>query len=111
MLFNLNPSNTINVAEDVRGPKVTTTANATATASVVLAANNSRGVYSIYNAGATSVFVREGAVVTPALYDFIIPPGFYWKEDFGASPRYLGVISAVTASGTTSLQVSEASII
>lgn len=111
MLFNLNPSNVVNVAEDIRGPKVTTTANATETASVVLAANNNRGVYGIYNAGTTSVFVREGAVVTPDLYDFIIPPGFYREEAFGASPRYLGEISAVTGSGTTSLQVSEAVII
>lgn len=111
MLFNLNPSSAVNVAEDTRGPKVTATATVTATASVVLAANNNRAVYGIYNAGNTSIFMREGAIVTPTLYDVIIPPGFYWKEDFGASPRYLGAISAVTASGTTSLQVSEAVII
>lgn len=111
MLFNLNPSNVVNVAEDIRGPKTTTTVSATATVSVALPANNSRGVYSIYNAGTTSVFIREGATVTSALYDFVIPPGFYWKEDFASSPRYLGAISAITASGTTSLQVSEAVII
>lgn len=108
MLFNLNPSSAINVAEDIRGPKTTATVNIAATASVALAANNSRAVYGIYNAGNTPVFVREGAVVTSTLYDFIIPPGFYWKEDFSNSPRYLGAVSAVTASGTTSLQVSEA---
>lgn len=111
MLFNLNSSNAINVAEDIRGPKTTTTVSVAATASVALAANNNRAVYGVYNAGNTSVFVREGAVVTPTLYDFIIPPGFYWKEDFSNSPRYLGAISAVTASGTTSLQVSEAALI
>lgn len=112
MLFDLNPRSDFDIAEDVRGPKTTTTVSATATASVVLPANNGRrAVYSIYNAGATSVFVREGATVTPTLYEFIIPPGFLWKEDFGNTPRYLGAVSAVTASGTTSLQVSEAVII
>ena len=111
MLYDLNPRSGIDIAEDIRGPKTTTTVSVTNTVGVALAANNNRAVFGIYNSGTTPVFIREGAVVTPTLYDFIIPPGFYWKEDFNNSPRYLGAIAAITASGTTSLQVSEAEMI
>ncbi len=110
MLFNLNPTTSVNTTEDVRGAKNTTTLSATSTVSVALAANANRANYSIYNAGPATVFLREGASPTPALYDVQIPAGFYWKEDF-PSARYLGAISVVTAAGTASLQVSEGSIL
>lgn len=110
MLFNLNPTASVNIAEDVRGAKVTATVSATSTVGVALAANANRANYSIYNAGPATVFLREGATVTPALYDVQIPAGFYWKEDFSGA-RYLGTISVITASGTASLQVSEGSVI
>ena len=110
MLFNLNPTASVNITEDVRGAKTTATVSATSTVGVALAANANRANYSIYNAGPATVFVREGAVVTSALYDVQIPAGFYWKEDF-SSARYLGAISVITASGTASLQVSEGSVI
>ena len=110
MLFNLNPTASVNITEDVRGAKTTATISATSTVGVALAANANRANYSIYNAGPATVFVREGAVVTSTLYDVQIPAGFYWKEDF-SSARYLGAISVITASGTASLQVSEGSVI
>lgn len=110
MLFNLNPSSSVNVTEDIRGAKSVATVPATSTASIALAANSNRANYSIYNAGANAIFLREGATVTNSLYDVIIPPGFYWKEEF-PNTRYLGAISVVTASGATSLQVSEGALI
>lgn len=110
MLFNLNSNTNVNIAEDVRTAKTTTTVSVTSTVSVALAANSSRANYSIYNAGPSAVFLREGAVVTSTLYDVIIPSGFYWREDFSAA-RYLGAISVITTSGTASLQVSEGTII
>ena len=110
MLFNLNPTASVNITEDVRGAKTTATISATSTVGVALAANANRANYSIYNAGPATVFVREGAVVTSTLYDVQIPAGFYWKEDF-SSARYLGAISVITASGTASLQVSEGSVL
>lgn len=110
MLFNLNPSNTVNVTEDTRGAKATATVSVTSTVSVALAANPSRANYSIYNTGPATVFLREGAVVSATLYDVAIPSGFYWKEDFPGA-RYLGAISVITASGTASLQVSEGALI
>jgi hypothetical protein len=110
MLFNLNPNSSVNIAEDIRGAKTTTLVSATSTVGVALASNPVRATYNIFNAGTVTAFVREGAVVTSALYDFQIPPGFLYKEEF-SSARYLGVVSAITASGTTSLLVSEGSLI
>ena len=110
MLFNLNSSANTNIAEDVRSAKSTATVSATSTLSVALPANSSRANYSIYNAGTNAIFLREGAVVSATLYDVMIPPGFYWKEEF-TSARYLGAISVITATGTTSLQVSEGLLI
>lgn len=111
MLFDLNSKSSVNITEDIRGPKTTTTVNTTSTAAVILPANNSRAVYSVYNAGTVPVFVRDGTTVSVSNYEFILNPGFLWKEEFNNAPRYLGTVSAITASGTTSLQVSEAVII
>lgn|GEM_PF-5341599 len=94
----------------MRAAKTTTTVSATATVSVVLAANSSRTNYSIFNAGPATVFLRGGSVVTSSLYDVQIPAGFSGKEEF-TSARYLGVVSVITASGTASLQVSEGVLI
>ncbi len=110
MLFNLNPSSSVNIAEDTRAAKTTAIVSATSTVGVALAANPNRAVYSIFNAGPAPIFLREGAAVTPALYDVQIPAGFYWKEDFSGA-RYLGAISVITASGTASLLVSEGAVI
>ncbi len=109
MLFNLNPASSVNITEDTRTAKTTATVSATSTVSVALAANPNRTNYSIYNVGPSTVFLREGAVVTSSVYDVTIPSGFYWREDFNAA-RYLGAISVITASGTASLQVSEGTL-
>lgn len=112
MIFNLNQNSQINVREDTRGPKASVTVSATSTVSVALAANASRANYSIYNAGPDTVFVREGVEVTDTLYDVQLPPGFYWKEDFNGTARYLGEVSVITAgAGTASLQVSEGTLL
>jgi hypothetical protein len=111
MLVNLNPSNaSINIAEDIRGSDTVTAVNANATSSIALAANANRGSYSIYNASSTTtVFVRESATVTAALYKHPIPPGYLFESDFSTS-RYTGPISVITASGTSNLMVSESAI-
>jgi hypothetical protein len=111
MIFNLNPQSSVNITEDVRGAKTPTTVNATTTVSSALAANANRANYSIYNIGPATVYIREGPVVTATVYEVAIPSGFYWKEDFPGSARYLGAISVITASGTASLQVSEGVLI
>jgi hypothetical protein len=109
-LVNLNPSNVaVNIAEDIRGSDTVTAVSATATSSAALAANPNRGAYSIYNAGTAVVFIREAATVTAALYKHPIPPGYLFEGDFSNS-RYTGVISVITASGTSNLMVSESPI-
>jgi hypothetical protein len=109
-LVNLNPSNVaVNIAEDIRSSDVVTAVNATATSSVALAANANRASYSIYNAGSTTVYIRESATVTAALYKHPIPPGYLFESDFSTS-RYTGVISVITASGTANLMVAESTI-
>lgn len=109
-LVNLNPTNVaVNVAEDIRNPDTATAVSATATATVALAANPSRAGWSIYNAGTVTVFVRENATVTAALYKHPIPPGYLCESDFSTS-RYTGAVSVITASGTSNLMVCESTI-
>jgi hypothetical protein len=110
MLINLNPSNAaVNIAEDIRNADTVTAVNATATSSIALAANANRRSCSIYNAGNTTVFVRENATVTAALYKHPIPPGYLFEGDFSTS-IYTGPIAVITASGTSNLMVSESAI-
>jgi hypothetical protein len=110
MLTNLNLSNVaVNIAEDIRNADTVTAVSATATSSIALVANVNRAGYSIYNAGTTTVFVREGGTITAALYKHPIPPGYLFESDFSTS-RYLGAVSVITASGTSNLMVSESTI-
>jgi len=109
-LVNLNPSNVaVNIAEDARGSDTVTAVSATATSSVALTANPNRGAYSIYNAGAQIVFVRENSTVTATLYKHPIPPGYFFESDFSTS-RYTGPVAVITASGTSNLMVAESTI-
>jgi hypothetical protein len=109
-LVNLNPSNVaVNIAEDIRNSDTVTAVNATTTLTVALPANPLRAGYSIFNAGTVSVFVRENATVTTALYKHPIPPGYFFESDFSTS-RYTGPVSVITASGSSNLMVSESAI-
>jgi hypothetical protein len=110
-LVNLNSSNVaINIAEDIRNSDAVTAVNATTTLTVALPANPLRAGYSIYNASTTvTVFVRENATVTAALYKHPIPPVYLFESDFSTS-RYTGAVSVITASGSSSLMVSESVI-
>ena len=109
-LVNLNPSNVaINVAEDIRNADTVTAVNAAATVTVAFPANANRAGYSIYNAGSVTVYVRENATVSPTLYKHPIPPGYLFESEFTSS-RYTGAISVITASGSSSLMVSESTV-
>jgi hypothetical protein len=110
-LVNLNPSNVaVNIAEDIRSSDTVTAASATVTSSIALPANLNRAGYSIYNASpTTTVYVRENATVTAALYKHPIPPGYLFESDFSTS-RYTGAISVITATGTSNLMVAESTI-
>ena len=109
-LVNLNPSNVaVNIAEDIRNPDAVTAVSAAATVTVALAANANRAGYSIYNAGSVTVFVRENATVSATVYKHPIPPGYLFESEFTSS-RYTGIISVITASGSSSLMVSESTV-
>lgn len=82
MLFDLNSKSSVNITEDIRGPKTTTTVSATSTAAVILPANSSRAVYTVYNAGSVPVFIRDGTTVTSSIYEFILNPGFFLERGF-----------------------------
>ncbi|MEG4458272.1 hypothetical protein [Microcoleus sp. N9_A1] len=109
-LVNLNPSNVaVNIAEDIRNSDTVSAVSATATVTVALAANPLRGYYSIYNAGSVTVYVRENATVSSTLYKHPIPPGYLFEQELTSS-RYTGIVSVITASGTSNLMVSESTI-
>jgi hypothetical protein len=107
-IYNLNPTQQQQPPQ-ARQAKTTTVAAITTTASVALAANANRANWSFYNAGPATVFMREGAIVTAALYEKPIPAGFHWDSEPSAY-RYTGAISLITASGTANVMVSESII-
>lgn len=110
---NLNPptSSSVNIAEDTRNSKVCTTVAVAATFTAPqVVANPARATYSIYNLGPNPVFMREGATVTAALYEAVIPVGFYWYPD-PSEPRYLGAISLLGSGGIANCQICEATLI
>jgi hypothetical protein len=107
-IYNLNPTQQQQPPQ-ARQAKTTAVAAITTTASVALAANANRANWSFYNAGPATVFMREGATVTAALYEKPIPAGFHWDSEPSAY-RYTGAISLITASGTANVMVSESVI-
>ena len=109
---NLNPplSSSINISEDTRNAKIPTTVAVAATFTAPqIAANSNRATYSIYNLGPNPVVMREGATVTAALYEAVIPMGYYWYPDPG-EPRYLGAISLMGIGGVANCQICEATL-
>lgn len=105
--YNLNTSTSaINIAEDVRNSGIVTTVPVTTTSVVALPANPLRVGYMIFNAGANTVFLKEGATVSNGTHSIIIPPGCAWEEPM-LNARYLGPISVITTTGPSSLQVTE----
>jgi hypothetical protein len=76
-------------------------ATATTTSGAVLAPNVRRLSASIRNAGAATVYLATRAVAT--VNDTAVDPPNYFDLPTG----YLGVVSAITASGTATLEVTE----
>lgn len=103
-IYNLNPIQSQQPPLS-RGAKTTTAATVNTTASVALAANANRASFAFYNAGPATVFLREGATVTAALYELPVPAGYHYDGEI--NPRYTGAISMITASGTANVMVSE----
>lgn len=77
------------------------TVNATTTAVQVLAALSTRIAASIYNAGQYPVLIGLGFVPTASSFSVSVEPGSYLEVPFG----FRGLISSITAFGTSALQV------
>lgn len=79
------------------------------TASTIAAANTNRRGLIIFNEGASQdVFIKYGTGATTTSYAFkIIKAGGYWEMP---QPIYTGAITAVVATGSTELQVTESEV-
>lgn len=117
-IYDLTPAaaaiTNVNVTEDVRSnltPVTNSPFTVTTAAVVILPANPSRASASIFNSGNTTVFLREGItpVITATSYNYPLPPNRLWEPD--SNFRFLGAVQAITASGSSTLQVSESTII
>lgn len=108
------PISNVNVTEDVRSnlsPVTNSPFTVTTTAVVILPANALRASASIFNSGSTTAFLREGSTpaITASNYNYPLPPNRLWEPD--SNFRFLGAVQAITASGSSTLQVSESTII
>jgi hypothetical protein len=112
MIINVNaaPGN-VGIAEDNRGSDTSRKVSlAGSTVTIAFPANPARVRYSVYNDGFATIYLAENATVSVTAFLAIIPPGFYWKEDFTGGSRYLGVISVI-APNNASMIVSESSVV
>lgn len=108
------PITNVNVTEDRRGNLAPVTGSpftVTTAAVTVLAENANRATASIFNAGSTTVLLREGTspVISATSYNHPLPPNRLWEPD--SNFRFTGAVQAITASGSTILHVSESVII
>lgn len=108
-IYNLNPTQSQQQPPLSRNAKTPVAVSITTTASVALAANASRAGFSFYNAGPATVFMREGSTVTPLLYEQPVPAGYHYDSEPSAF-RYTGAVSLITATGTASVMMSEATV-
>jgi hypothetical protein len=77
---------------------------------LVLPANENRAIASIFNAGTATAFLREGSSpVSSTNYNHPLPSNRLWEPD--SNFRFRGQVQAITAAGTTILQVSESIIL
>jgi hypothetical protein len=114
MLINFSPDAapaSANPQEDVRGPVTATTVTVSNTSIVALAANSQRAYYLIRNNGSVPVHFTENVVATVTGAFYTLQPGKAWEEGFNGTPRYTGVINAITASGSATIGVNEANLI
>ena len=74
----------------------------TSSSTSVLASNTNRKQYIAYNDGAVDVYIKNGSSATTTSFTVKLVPGATYIED-----KYSGAVTAVTASGTGTLRVTE----
>ncbi len=110
-IFNLNTQQSaLGIAEDILSAGNRSTVSVTTASISILPANPSRGNYQVYNNSTNTCFLAHGTTVSSSSFEFPLPGGNLWYPDI-SNGRYLGQVSAITASGTASLQVTEFTII
>jgi len=107
-IYNLNPVQAQQPPQG-RQARIPVAFAATNTAAVALPANTNRANFSLFNVGPGTLLLREGATVTAAAYEVMIPAGFHWNSE-PSSYRYTGVVSVMTTAGTASVMISESII-
>jgi len=107
-IYNLNPVQAQQPPQSRQG-KTPTAVAVTTTAAVALPANTNRANFSLFNVGPGTLLLREGATVTAAAYEVMIPAGFHWNSE-PSNYRYTGAISLITTAGTASVMISESII-
>lgn len=73
---------------------------------IILMPNSNRASYQIYNDSVNTVFIAHNSEVNTVSYEFPLPGGCFWYRD-PAEPRYYGSVSAIAASGSASLKITE----
>lgn len=104
-IYNLNPVQAQQLPQ-TRQAKTPTAVTVTTTATVALPANTNRANFSLFNVGPGTLLLREGATVTAAVYEVMIPAGFHWNSE-PSSYRYTGNVSLLTTAGTANVMISE----
>ena len=79
-------------------------ASVTTVSSVVLAANPARRKFLLFNGTGKTAFVAFAGVASITAYTVSIPVGGLFES---SNDSYTGVVSAITSSGTSTLQVTE----
>jgi len=79
------------------------------TSALTFAANANRASLTIYNAGTTPIFIREGTTVSVSNYNFPLPAGMIWESQ--SDYNYLGTISLIRQDGIGNVIISESTII
>lgn len=90
---------------------VVTSVNATTTVGTLAAANTARHMLSLYNNGAADVYVKLGTGASASSFTTKLVAGAYWElprtSAGGRERAYSGAVTALAASGTQAILVTE----
>lgn len=86
------------------GTSVLSSASVTTTSSVILAANASRIKFTVWNEGNKAVLLALAGTASTSAYTVNLPVGAFYESELN---DYTGAVSAVTASGTSTVKVTE----
>lgn len=104
VVSNANPL-PVSGSQQVITSETTTAVNATNTVSTILAANANRKGYTVYNDSNTPAYIRHALGATTTVFKFKLDKGSFYEMP--SDLNYKGDITAITASGTANLKVTE----